>query len=246
MISFNKEQIFLVTGASSGLGEGTALLLNELGATVIGIARSEERLNGMKAKCKYPENMHLEIKDLTEDIENLPQYVKELKNKYGKFSGMAYCAGIAEVKPLQVLDLTSMKKLFDINYFAPIFMTKGIANKQNNIGEGTSIVVIASIAGFKCDKGMTTYSGSKAGIAASMKSIAREVANKGIRINCVSPSDVVTAMTSGIEGLKETKEGLYPLGFGEVSDVANMIAYLLSDKSKWITTQNYVIDCGYM
>lgn len=105
MISFNKEQRFIVTGASSGLGEGTALLLNELGATVVGIARNEERLKVMKAKCKYPENMHIEIKDLTEDIEGLPQYVKELKNKYGKFSGMAYCAGITQVQPLKLLGL---------------------------------------------------------------------------------------------------------------------------------------------
>ena len=51
MISFTKEQIFIVTGASSGIGEGTALLLNELGATVVGIARNEERLNKMKSKC---------------------------------------------------------------------------------------------------------------------------------------------------------------------------------------------------
>ena len=85
MISFNKDQVYIVTGASSGLGEGTALLLNELGATVVGIARNEERLNSMRAKCKYPENMHIEIKDLAEDIEGLPQYVKELKEKYGKF-----------------------------------------------------------------------------------------------------------------------------------------------------------------
>ena len=117
MISFNKEQIYIVTGASSGIGEGTALLLNELGATVIGIARNEERLNAMKAKCKNPENMHIEIKDLTEDIEGLPNYVKELKNKYGKFSGMAYCAGICEVKPLQLIDYNEMKYLFDIDYF---------------------------------------------------------------------------------------------------------------------------------
>ena len=81
MISFNKEDVFLVTGASSGLGEGVALLLNELGATVIGIARNKERLEAMQAKCKKPENMHIEIKDLAQDIEHLPLYVKELKNK---------------------------------------------------------------------------------------------------------------------------------------------------------------------
>ncbi len=246
MISFSKEDVIIVTGASSGLGEGTALLLNQLGATVVGIARNKERLNKMKEKCKNPENMHIEIKDLTENIETLPDYVKELKNKYGKFRGLAYCAGIVEVKPLQILDLSAMKKIFDINYFAPIFMAKGFADKRNNTGKGASAVFISSIAGLQSDKGMITYSGSKAGLAASIKSIAREQAAKGIRFNCVSPSDVITSMTSGILGLKETKANLYPMGFGEVSDVSNMIVYLLSDKAKWITTQNYVIDCGYM
>ena len=80
MIKFNKEQIYIVTGASSGIGEATAILLNELGATIVGIGRNQERLEAMKAKCKYPENVFLEQKDLTEDIEGLPKYVKELKD----------------------------------------------------------------------------------------------------------------------------------------------------------------------
>ncbi|MCQ2744382.1 MAG: SDR family oxidoreductase [bacterium] len=248
MISFNKEQIFLVTGASSGLGEGTALLLNELGATVVGIARNEERLNAMKAKCKYPENMHLEIKDLTEDIENLPQYVKELKNKYGKFSGMAYCAGISNVSPLQSLDFKYTKKMFDINYFAPVFLTKGFIDRRNNVGKGTSIVAISSIAAIKCDKGHLSYSGAKAALSSSMKAIAREVASQGIRINCVLPSMIATPMTLNpdIKDLDQNKINTneYPFGWGEVSDVANMIVYLLSDKAKFISGQNYVIDSG--
>ena len=62
-MEFKKEDLIIVTGASSGIGEGTALMLNEQGATIIAIARNEERLNAMKAKCKYPENMHIEIKE---------------------------------------------------------------------------------------------------------------------------------------------------------------------------------------
>ncbi len=246
---FNKEDIIIVTGASSGIGEGTALQLNELGATVIAIARNKERLESMKEKCKNPENIHLEIKDLAVNIEELPQYMKELKNKYGKFRGLAYCAGIVEVKPLQLIDLTDMKKLFDINYFAPVLMAKGFADKRNNIGKGASAVFISSMAGFISSRGMLTYSGSKAALAASIKSIARELAPFGIRFNCISPSDIVTPMTHGntpILNIMKEKENKYPMGFGEVSDVSNMIIYLLSDKAKWITTQNYIIDCGYM
>ena len=89
MISFNAEQRFIVTGASSGIGEGVALLLNELGASVIAVARNVERLSAMKAKAKHPENIFIEPKDLVEDIENLPNYVKSLKEKYGrKFIGI--------------------------------------------------------------------------------------------------------------------------------------------------------------
>lgn len=245
VISFNKEQIYIVTGASSGLGEGTALLLNELGATVIGIARNEERLKAMKAKCKHPENMYLEIKDLTEDIENLPQYVKGLKNKYGKFSGMAYCAGIVEVKPLQLLDFGEMKKLFDIDYFAPVFMAKGFADKRNNIGEGASAVFISSLSAISCSRAMATYSGAKAALISSIKSIAKECAPYKIRFNCVSPSDIKTPMVlKEVAEFMQNKEKKYPMGYGEVSDVANMIVYLLSEEAKWITAQNYVIDCG--
>lgn len=243
MINFNKEQIYIVTGASSGLGEATAILLNELGATVIGIGRNIRRLEGMKAKCKYSENMHLEVKDLAEDIEGLPKYVKELKEKYGKFSGMAYCAGIAQLQPLQALDYADFRKTFDINYFAPIQMVKGLADKRCNVGEGTSIVAIASISAFARDKGHIAYSGSKSALCASLKCISKEIVTKGIRLNWVSPSNIKTPIND-IEGYEESQKELYPFGFGEPNDVANMIVYLLSDKAKFISGQNYIIDSG--
>lgn len=240
---FSKEDIIIVTGASSGIGRGVALQLNELGATVVAIARNEERLKELKCNCKHPENLNIEIKDLTEDIANLPEYITNLKEKYGKFRGLAYCAGISKVIPVRMIDYDLTKKFFEINYYAPLFITKGVVDKRNNIGPGTSIVVISSISGIKADKGQAIYAGTKAGIAASMKSIGREVASKGIRVNCLSPSDIKTPLTADKEEMESPK---YPLGFGEVEDVANMVTFLLSNKSKWITTQNYIVDCGYM
>lgn len=249
MISFSSEQKFIVTGASSGIGEGVALLLNELGASVIAIGRNEIRLDGLKQKAKHPENMFLEQKDLTEDIDGLPAYVKSLKEKYGKFSGMAYCAGIIGLFPLQMLEFENAKRVFDINYFAPILMTKGVLDKRNNIGRGCSCVYVSSIDAKLSSKGQFIYSGSKAALCASIRAIAKEVSGQGMRLNCVLPSMIKTPMTLDnffqLTGVTEDmQKSIYPFGWGDTEDVANMIVYLLSDAAKFISGQDYVIDSG--
>ena len=218
--------------------------MNELGATVIGIGRSQERLEGMKAKAKYPENIFLEQKDLTEDIEGLPAWIKSLKDKYGKFQGMAYCAGIGRVQPLKAVDFDYMQRAFSVNYFAPVFMAKGFTDKRNNNGKGSAIVCIASGGGVHCDPGMTEYAGSKGALIATMQSVARELAPSGVRVNCVSPTLIATNMADDVA--RAFAEGKYPMGIGKPEYVANVIAFLLSDKTEWITAQNYIIDCGAM
>jgi len=245
MISFNPEQRFIVTGASSGIGEGVALLLNELGVTVIGIGRNQERLKGMKAKARYPENVFLEQKELTEDISGLPAYVKALKDKYGKFSGMAYCAGIGEVSPFQLWNYEKERRFFDVNYFAPLAMLKGIADRRNNVVGETSCVFIASASALLADRGHCSYAGSKAALVTSCRTLAKELTVQRLRVNTVSPTVIRTPMTtSGGDEYEISQISKYPMGFGEVSDVANLIVFLLSDKSKWITGQNYVVDCA--
>ena len=245
MISFTAEQRFIVTGASSGIGEGVALLLNELGATVIGIGRNQERLEGMKAKAKHPENVFPEQKDLAEDIPGLPAYVRALKEKYGKFSGMAYCAGIGEISPLQLWDYDKERRFFDVNYFAPLSMLKGISDRRNNVVGHTSCVLIASASALLADRGHCSYAGSKAALVTSCRALAKELTVQRLRVNTVSPTVIRTPMTitEGDE-YEKTQITKYPMGFGEVPDVANLIVFLLSEKAKWITGQNYVVDCA--
>ena len=242
MLSFSAEQRFIVTGASSGIGEGVAVLLNELGATVIGIGRNQERLERMKAKAKRPASVFLEQKDLVDDIAGLPGYVKTLRERYGKFQGLAYCAGLGGLMPLRAVDYEDMQKMFAVNYFAPVFMAKGFSDKRNNNGAGSAMVFIASRGGVRTDPGMTSYAGSKGALIATMQSIAKELAPTGLRVNCVSPALIQTNMADDTS--RQYAEGKYPMGLGKVSDVANMIVYLLAEQSRWISGQNYLIDCG--
>ncbi|MCR5194459.1 MAG: SDR family oxidoreductase [Alphaproteobacteria bacterium] len=247
MIKFTAEDKFIVTGASSGLGQGVAWLLNKYGATVIGVARNHERLMDTKNKCEHPENFFAEELDVTADIDGLPGYVKSLREKYGKFRGMAICHGITDVTPTQMLTYDNIKHVFDCDYFAPIMLAKGFVDRRNNIGRGAALVAISSYGALSCNRGMSNYAGAKSALIASMRCIAKEVVPFGIRVNTVSPSDIKTPMVlsnefSTVRGADHEKH--YPLGYGEVEDVANMVVFLLSDDAKWITTQNYIIDCG--
>ena len=248
MVSFTADQRFIVTGASSGIGEGVALLLNELGATVIGIGRNQERLAGMKAKAKHPENVFLEQKDLAEDIAGLPVYVKGLREKYGKFQGMAYCAGITALAPAKLFDLPYAQNVFSVNYFAPIFLAKGLIDRRNNVGAGCAMVFISSVDAYVSVKGQSLYSGSKAALSASVRAIAHEVAGLGIRMNCLLPSMIKTPMTINQEaddlGLVEAGDVRYPFGWGVPRDVASFVAFLLSQEGQHLSGQNYVIDSG--
>lgn len=249
MISFTSEQRFIVTGASSGIGEAVAILLNQLGATVVGIGRNASRLEGMKARCAHPEFMHLEQKDLSEDIANLPSYVKELKNRYGKFTGLAYCAGVGGLLPAMMMDYEKALYFFNNDYFAPLMVTKGFIDRRNNVGKGASIVVISSIDSFTSARGQCLYSGAKAALAASLKSISKEVASAGVRINTIHPSMINTPLVQvcGASDLGITEEAMsdrYPFGWGEPIDVAHFVAFLLSDCAKFLSGQQYVVDSG--
>lgn len=246
MIKFTKDQIFIVTGASSGIGETTVILLNKLGATTVAIARNMPRLLAMRSKCAFPENVFIEIKDLADDIDGLPKYIRSLKEKYGRFSGMAYCAGVSGVCPEMSMTYDYAKSLFDINYFAPLLTTKGVADKRNNIGRGTSLVFLSSIDAQLNSKGQCVYGGSKAALAASIKAISREYAQQGIRMNCLLPSMIKTPMTQSVVELEAnlaTPEE-YPFGWGEPIDVAIFIAFLLSDSSRFLSGQKYIVDSG--
>ncbi|MCT7498044.1 SDR family NAD(P)-dependent oxidoreductase [Aliarcobacter cryaerophilus] len=247
MIKFNGENI-LVTGASDGLGKAICLLLNSLGANVIGIARNESKLEQLKEEMAYKEKFSYVIRDLSIDIDELPNLVSKIAKDYGKLTGLVYAAGKLELLPIKALDSNSIDSLYNVNFKSLLMTTKGFTDKRNSL-ENSSIVYISSISSILGIKGMISYSTSKGAINSLVKTLAVEVSNRKIRVNSILPGHVETNMTlqnkdaNSKEYLNEL-ETMYPLGLGEPEDIANIVTFLLSDKSRWITGQNIVVDGG--
>ncbi len=249
MISFSAEQRILVTGVSSGIGKAVALRLNALGATVIANGRSGEKLEAARSEAANPCAFFPEALDLLADMDGLPQWVRLLRERHGKLSGLVPCAGVNIVSPLREFDRTVAASFFDIHYHVPMLLAKGFADRRNNIGKGAAIVFMGSGATVAREAGLGIYGAAKSAITTAAGVLSRELAPLGIRVNTLAPALVNTPMCEDFLSFlpKERKKeeiAAYPLGLGEPEDVAEMAALLLSQSGKWITGQTIVLDGG--
>lgn len=242
MISFSKEDIFVVTGASSGIGRASALQLNELGASVIITSRRYDKLKEVQNNAPYPENMFIENRDLSVDIDNHSEWIIELSKKYGKLKGLVLSAAVSFVKPLSLVDYSSLKSAYDILFNAQIMLVKGFAHRKANTGN-SSVVIISSNTALYGIKGTLEYGSAKAALITAGKVMANELYSRGIRVNTISPGLILTPMVE--ESVKKGETNADAVQYaGKPEYVANMVSFLLSEKACWITGQNIVIDGG--
>ncbi|WP_302737082.1 SDR family NAD(P)-dependent oxidoreductase [uncultured Desulfovibrio sp.] len=249
MIGFAAEQLILVTGASSGLGRAIALLLNSLGATVIASGRNAARLEDVRQASAVPERCVTEQRDLAADLSGLPAWVADLRRRFGKLYGLAFCAGQTWNTPLQIYDAAQARQAFDLCCHAPLLVARGFCDRRNNAGPGANIVFLAAAAAVEPNQGQGMYGAAKAALVTAARCLSKEIAPRGLRVNCISPGLVDTPMMRATveqlgEEFLERERGAYPLGLGMPEDVAHLAAFLLSDKARWLTGQNILLSGG--
>lgn len=245
---FTAAQTILVTGASSGIGKAIASLCVDKGATVIACGRNQERLEEARNECGKPERWINAPRDLLHDMEELPAWVKSLAKEYGRLWGLAHCAGIAIMNSLRTYDLNQSRLIFDMNFNAPMLLAKGFADRRSH-QKGGAMLFMASAAGVFPEKGHLLYGATKAALMAAARSISQETALYGLRCHCLAPGIVDTPMEVAAEAFmgpkyREEQLAAYPFGFGKPEDIAEMAVFLLSDKARWITGQNFVLAGG--
>jgi NAD(P)-dependent dehydrogenase (short-subunit alcohol dehydrogenase family) len=236
----------LVTGASSGIGRACAVLCSQLGASVVLVARDEKRLG--ETLGQMPGGEHMLVSFDLGDLENYEDLFR-LFTAEQKLNGIVHAAGICPAMPIQSVSLPTMQEVMNINYFAFMELVKWFSKKKYS--SGGSVVGVSSVSGYAGWQGGSLYSGSKGAMDSSVRSLAIELAPKKIRVNSVVPSNIRTPMLDGIVsvgGDEAAKQILakQPLGLGEPEDVANAVAFLLSDAARFITGTQLVVDGGYL
>lgn len=231
----------LITGASSGIGKQIAFNCADAGANVIASGRDVERLNTTLTSLPGSGHSSL-VLNLTDDIA-----MKSAVGTVDKIDGVVHCAGISMLAPLRLATRSHIETQLSSNLVGPMLLTQQLL-LRNSINQGGSIIFISSISAHIGVHGVSSYSASKGALEAMARSLAMEVAKKGMRVNCLAPGLVQTPMyeaaVSTTGGLEETIKN-YPLGIGKPEDVAYAAIFLLSNASRWITGTTLVIDGGH-
>jgi len=236
----------LVTGASSGIGRAIAVACAEAGASVVLNGRNEKRLqetlSELRSRTDVLDAAHLVIPaDLT-----IAEQRSALTEQVPVLDGVVHCAGIGSRVLCKMLEEQDVSRVMQANFEAPVLLQAELL-REKKIAKEASIVFIASAAATMPSVGNAIYSASKAAIIAYAKCLAQELANRKIRVNCISPAMVWTglALVGATEEQLHEAEQNYPLKrYAQPEDIAPMAVYLLSDAASWVTGSNMELTGG--
>ncbi|KAB2337470.1 3-oxoacyl-[acyl-carrier-protein] reductase [Cytobacillus depressus] len=239
-------KIALVTGASRGIGREIALELARQGADIaVNYSGSEERANQVVAEIKEMGRNAIAIKCDVSNSESVANMVKETVDSFGKLDILVNNAGITRDNLLMRMKEDEWDDVMNINLKGVFLCTKAVTRQMMKQRNGR-IINISSIVGVSGNPGQANYVAAKAGVIGLTKTSAKELSTRGITVNAVAPGFITTDMTEKLpEDVKEQMLKQIPLArFGEPADIANVVVFLASEDSRYMTGQTLHVDGG--
>jgi 3-oxoacyl-[acyl-carrier protein] reductase len=239
-------KVALVTGGSRGIGRAIALDLAKNGASVaVNFAGSEAKANEVVDEIKANGGNAFAIKADVSNGDEVQQMIKEVISQFGKLDILVNNAGITRDNLLMRMKDTEWDDVINTNLKGVFLCTKGVTRQMMKQRSGR-IINIASVVGVSGNAGQANYVAAKAGVIGLTKTTAKELASRNITVNAVAPGFITTDMTDELpEDVKTEMLKQIPLAkLGEPSDIANIVTFLASEKSKYITGQTVHVNGG--
>ncbi|CAG9422602.1 3-oxoacyl-[acyl-carrier-protein] reductase FabG [Providencia alcalifaciens] len=235
-------KIALVTGASRGIGKAIALTLASRGATVIGTATSEK---GAEAITTYLEGKGKGLALNVTDPASIEETLTQIRTEFGEIDILVNNAGITRDNLLMRMKDDEWQDIIDTNLSSVYRLSKSVLRAMMKKRCGR-IISIASVVGVMGNAGQTNYAAAKAGLIGFSKSLAREVASRGITVNVVAPGFIETDMTKALTD--EQRAGILSQvpadRLGDAQEIASAVAFLASDEAAYITGETLHVNGG--
>ncbi|MDL2276192.1 3-oxoacyl-[acyl-carrier-protein] reductase [Breznakia sp. OttesenSCG-928-G09] len=239
-------KVALITGASQGIGKEIAIMMAKEGYDiVINYIGDDTNAKEVSELCEtYGVKTLCVMADVT-DFDAVGKMFEETLSTFGKIDVLVNNSGITKDTLLLRMSEADFDAVIDVNLKGTFNCIKHAAKPMMKQRSG-SIISMASVIGLIGNVGQANYAASKAGIIGLTKSVARELAPRGIRANAIAPGFISTKMTDVLdEQVKEAILKQIPLNeLGTMEDVANMVCFLASDKSRYVTGQVLQVDGG--
>ena len=235
-------KIALVTGASRGIGRAIAEILAERGATVIGTATSESGADAISAYLgDHGKGFELNVTS----PESIEVTLKQIKEQYGDIDILVNNAGITRDNLLMRMKEDEWQDIMDTNLTSVFRLSKAVLRAMMKKRHGR-IISIGSVVGTMGNAGQTNYAAAKAGLLGFTKSMAREVASRGITVNAVAPGFIETDMTKALnDDQRAATLANVPAGrLGDPREIAAAVAFLASDEAAYITGETLHVNGG--
>jgi 3-oxoacyl-[acyl-carrier protein] reductase len=237
-------KLALVTGATGGIGQSIVKALANQGAKVIMVGRNEEKLQNLKQELS--DKVYSLICDFNDDSQ-INSLIENAEKQFGNIDILVCNAGITKDNLALRIKDEDWDIVIQMNLTSTFKLNRAAIKSMMKRRYGR-IINISSVIGLSGNAGQSNYAASKAGIIAMSKSIAKEVASRGITINCVAPGYIDTPMTEVLgDDIKNSIIAHIPLGrIGTPQDVANAVLFLASDESSYVTGHTLSVNGGML